>query len=139
MNWRLILQLSLFGLIMGIATVFVIPSKIEPFFWLAVFIVSAYLIATRCASQFFLHGVLVGLANSVWVTASHALLFGTYIANHPREVEMMQRMPLRDTPRLMMVVTGPVVGLISGIILGVLALIASKLVKPRVTPTVGVP
>jgi hypothetical protein len=30
MNWKLIIQLSMFGLAMGIATVFVIPSNIEP-------------------------------------------------------------------------------------------------------------
>jgi uncharacterized membrane protein len=33
MNWKLIFLLSLFGLAMAIATVFVIPSNIEPLFW----------------------------------------------------------------------------------------------------------
>jgi hypothetical protein len=32
MDWKLILGLSLFGLAMAIATVFVIPSSIEPVF-----------------------------------------------------------------------------------------------------------
>jgi hypothetical protein len=41
MNWRLIAQLSLFGLAMGIATVFFIPSTIEPLFWLVIFGISA--------------------------------------------------------------------------------------------------
>ena len=45
MNWKLIFGLSLFGLAMAIATVFVIPSKIEPFFWLAIFIICAIVIA----------------------------------------------------------------------------------------------
>ena len=34
MNWKLIVQLSLFGLAMGVATVFWVPSTIEPIFWL---------------------------------------------------------------------------------------------------------
>jgi hypothetical protein len=35
MNWKLILQLSMLGLVMSLATVFLIPSSIEPAFWLA--------------------------------------------------------------------------------------------------------
>jgi hypothetical protein len=34
MNWRLTFQLSLFGLAMGIGTVIIIPSNVEPLFWL---------------------------------------------------------------------------------------------------------
>jgi len=32
MNWKLAIQLSLFGLAMGVSTVFLIPSNIEPIF-----------------------------------------------------------------------------------------------------------
>ncbi|MGA3051148.1 MAG: hypothetical protein ABSE00_04425, partial [Chitinispirillaceae bacterium] len=57
MNWKLILQLSLFGLAMAIATVFIILSKIEPFFWLAIFALCAYVIARQAPDRYFLHGV----------------------------------------------------------------------------------
>jgi hypothetical protein len=134
MNWKLIIQLSLFGLAMGIATVFLIPSTVEPVFWLVIFVVSAYLIATRAPGRPFLHGVLVGVANSVWITAAHALLFDRYVAHHPREAAMMSSMPLPTHPRLMMAVTGPVIGVISGVVLGLFALLARKLVAARRTP-----
>lgn len=129
MNWKLILQLSLFGLAMGIATVFFIQSNVEPFFWLAIFIVSAYLIATRAPGRYFLHGLFVGIANSVWVTASHVTLVNSYFARHPKELAMMASMPLPTHPRVMMLLTGPVIGVLSGVVLGVLAIVASKLVK----------
>ena len=134
MNWKLVLQLSLFGLAMGMATVFWIPSNIEPLFWLVIILVTAYLIAARCAAKFFLHGLLVGLANSVWVTASHVLLFNQYLANHPREAAMMASMPLPDSPRLMMALVGPVIGLVSGLVMGVLAVVAAKLVRRPPSP-----
>lgn len=134
MNWKLILQLSLLGLAMGIATVFVISSNFEPLFWLVVFVVCAYLIATRSGGKPFIHGLLLGLVNSVWVTASHVLLFNQYIANHPKEAAMMSSMPLPDSPRLMMALIGPIIGLTSGIVLGLFALVASKLVKRAATP-----
>jgi hypothetical protein len=129
MNWKLILQLSLFGLAMGIATVFVISSNAEPFFWLVVFIVSAYMIATRAPGRYFLHGLFVGIANSIWVTLSHVTLVNAYFAHHPKEVAMMASMPLATHPRVMMALTGPVIGVISGIVLGLFAIVASKMVK----------
>jgi hypothetical protein len=133
MNWKLIFQLSLFGLAMGIATVFAIQSNVEPIYWLVIFVISAYLIATRARSRYFLHGVAVGLANSVWVTGAHVLLFRQYIANHPKEAAMMLSMPLPTHPRVMMLIMGPIIGLVSGIILGLFAIVAKKLQSTRVS------
>jgi hypothetical protein len=132
MNWKLIFQLSLFGLAMAISTVFWIPSRWEPYFWLAIFFICAYLIARNCTGKFFLHGLLVSLVNSVWITAFHVILFKTYIASHPREAEMLSTTPMPTHPRWMMLLTGPVIGFISGLILGLFAFIASKIWKSRV-------
>ena len=134
MNWKLIFGLSLFGLAMAIATVFVIPSNIEPVFWLAIFMICAYLIARARSAGHFLHGFMVGIVNCVWVTGAHILFFQQYIAKHPKEASMMTSMPLADSPRLMMALVGPVVGIITGLIIGLLAFIAGKLVKPRSAP-----
>jgi hypothetical protein len=131
MNWKLIVQLSLFGLAMGIATVFLIPSNVEPLFWLAIFVVSAYLIARQAPGQAFLHGLLVGVANSLWVTPTHVLLFNQYLASHPQAAAMMRSMPAPDSPRWMMAVVGPVIGIVSGALIGVWAVLASRFVARR--------
>jgi hypothetical protein len=130
MNWKLVLQLSIFGLAMGIATVFFIPSKIEPAFWLAIFLVSAYAIARASATGRFLHGLALGIANSVWITTAHIVLSAHYLANHAQEAAMMQSMPLPDSPRLMMAMMGLVAGIVSGVVIGLLALAAGLAVKP---------
>ena len=136
MGWKLIFQLSLFGLAMGIATVFVIPPNVEPVFWLVIFLICAYVIAKRRLTGRFVHGLLLGLVNSVWITAAHVLMFDRYISGHAQEAAMMKSMPLPDAPRLMMTMTGPVVGLISGIVIGLLALGAGKLTKRSPEPTI---
>jgi hypothetical protein len=128
MNWKLILQLSMFGLAMGVATVFVIPSYIEPLFWLVIFLICAYMIAKQTQKPF-LHGLFLGLANCVWMTAAHILLFDQYIATHARETQMMQTAPF--SPRIMMAIVGPIIGLVSGVVIGLLAMLASKIVKPE--------
>ncbi len=131
MNWKLIFKLSLFGLAMGIATVYFIPSDIEPICWLIIFIICAYLIAKNCSSKYFLHGLLLSIVNGVWITAAHIILFDQYISNHAKEAEMMKKMPLPNSPKLMMLITGPVVGIVSGLILGLFAFIAAKIMKRK--------
>jgi len=129
MNWKLIFQLSLFGLAMAIGTVFFIPSNIEPFIWLPIFIGCAYLIAANSGGNAFLHGLMVGIVNSIWITAAHVLLFDTYMANHAKEAAMMAKMPQGFSARVMMACVGPIIGVISGVVFGLFALVASLIVR----------
>lgn len=130
MNWKLIFALSLFALAMGFATVFFIPFNIEPAFWLVIFIICAHFIARNVQGygKIFFTGVLLGLVNCIWITGAHILFVHHYLANHQREAAMMASMPAPDSPRLMMAMVGPVVGLVSGIVIGLFALIASRLI-----------
>ncbi|HEY4151471.1 MAG TPA: hypothetical protein VGM41_21175 [Chitinophagaceae bacterium] len=131
MNWKLIFGLSLLGLAMALATISLVPQKVEPFLWLAIFIFSAYVIAQQGTGKYFLHGFLVSLVNCVWITGAHVLFYSTYIAHHPDMVEMNAKMPaaIANHPRLAMLITGPIVGVVCGLILGLFAFVASKLVK----------
>jgi len=129
MKWNLVFELSLFGLAMAFATVYFIPSSIEPFCWLIVFIICAWQIADKSRSRYFLQGFLVSILNSVWITTVHIFLFDKYIANHPNELEMMKRMSSPDSPKLMMLMTGPLVGIVSGLVLGLFSFLASKIMK----------
>ena len=131
MNRKLIFKLSLFGLAMAFATVFWISSKIEPYFWIAIFIFCAIKIAKTVHSKYFLHGFLVSMLNSVWITAVHIILYDQYIARHPEELAMMEKFPLPYTARISMLMFGPAIGVMSGIILGLFSIIASYLIKKK--------
>jgi hypothetical protein len=129
MNIKLILQLSLFGLAMAFATVYWIPSNIEPVFWLIIFIICAYIIVKKCSEKYFLNGFLVSIVNCVWITSAHIIFFSTYISKHPQEAEMLTKSPFHEFPRLMMLITGPIIGILSGLVLGLFAYLASKTIK----------
>ncbi len=130
MNWPLVLRLSGFGLFMALATVFIIPSTVEPMVWLPILLTVAGLIARYAPGKYFLHGLATSGMNCVWITSAHFIFYDTYAAGHADEIARSQGLPL--SPRLMMLIVGPIVGLISGCILGLFAFIASKLIKPAV-------
>ena len=131
MNIKHIFQLSLFGLAMAIATVFWIPSTIEPLFWLVIFCICGYSIALKISGKYFLTGFWVSIANCVWITAAHIIFFHTYMANHVQEAELLAKLPLHDHPRLMMLLTGPVIGILSGLVLGLFAFIGSRILQKK--------
>src|SRR5271165_2409824 len=102
MNWKIIFQLSAFGLIMAFGTLSLIPEKIEPAFWLVIFVFCAYVIAKVCPGKYFLHGFSVSIVNCVWLTAAHIVFRHTYVANHPQMASVGASIPqaLASHPRL---------------------------------------
>ena len=132
MNWKIIFQLSIFGLIMAFGTISLIPEKVEPAFWLIIFIFCAFVIAKACPGKYFLHGFLVSMVNCVWITAVHIAFRQTYVANHPQMASIGTGMPsLEIHPRLAMAIMGPIFGAMFGIILGLFSFVASKVIKKK--------
>ena len=116
---------------MAFATVYFIPSNIEPFVWLPIFLICSYFIAKNAPGKYFLHGFLVSLVNCVWITGIHILLSKTYVANHTQEAAQYAKMnaDLGLSVRRAMLLTGPIIGIITGIVLGLFAFAASKMFK----------
>jgi hypothetical protein len=134
MNWKLIFQLSVFGLIMAFATISLIPEKVEPVFWVTIFVFCAYIIAKRATKKYFWHGYFLGLFNCIWITAAHFVFYSTYITYHTSVLKMSQQYPIFPThPRIDMLIIAPFIGIISGIIIGLFAFIASLIMKKKVT------
>lgn len=129
MNWKLIVGLSLFGLAMGFATVFAISPRVEPFFWLPIFVICAFVIARQVPSRAFLQGFLLGIVNSIWVTGAHLLFFDRYLARHRQEAAMITSTQAKFPPKVAMAIVGPAIGVFSGVVIGVLAYVVAKAIK----------
>jgi len=131
MNWKLIFQLSIFGLIMAFGTISLISEKLEPLFWLVIFCFCAYVTTRVCNGKYFLHGFCVSLVNSIWITSAHVIFYANYVAHHADMEKMAQSMPLANHPRVLMIFMGPLFGVGFGLILGLFSWIASKIVTRR--------
>ena len=126
MNWKLIFQLSLLGLIMAFGTISLIPQALEWPFWLVIFVFCAYRIANVCAGRYFLHGFFTSLFNCFWILFVHLLFFKTFMQHHPMSgAGIPPAMSLH--PRLVMIVFGLIIGVVSGLVLGLFAFVASKI------------
>ncbi len=134
-NWKLIFQLSLFGLAMSLATISLVPENLEFIFWIVIFIICAYIVAKQAPSKYFLHGFLISIFNGIWITIGHVFFAATYLANHPNVVKMNGSMPMimRQHQRSSMIIMGLPFGIIFGLILGLFCFIASKIVKKTVS------
>lgn len=136
MNKKLIFILSLFGLFMGFVTIFMLPAIFVRLFWLVVFIVFPFFIAKYCSRKYFLNGLILGLLNAGWITAAHLLFFNTYMTNHPHEAELVWNIAVQfnipaGSIMLLTLAKGVVVGIISGLVLGLFAFIASVIMKKK--------
>ncbi len=116
---------------MAFATVSLIGEKYEPGFWLVIFVFCAWVIAKVCQGKYFLHGFFVSIINSVWITAVHLMFRRSYVLNHPEFAPTNLPSQFVRHPRLVMALVMPVFGVLFGIILGLFALVASKLIKPN--------
>ena len=126
MNWKFIFKLSIFGLAMALLTLSMIPMKIEPFCWLAIFVLCAYLIPKYVSGNYFMHGFMTSILNCVWITSIHFIFYRQYLVNHPGMAGTINNTAFNLSPRALMLLTGPLIGFLSGLILGTFTLIAAK-------------
>ena len=129
MNWKLTLLLSLFGVVMGFASIFGWIQGLEPFLWPLIGITCAIWIATKAPARHFLHGFLVGLIGGGVAPLIQALFFDTYIAHSREFAESLSRLPSGLRPRAFVFLLVPIIALISAGLLGFLAWLAAKIIR----------
>ncbi|MBI1804882.1 MAG: hypothetical protein HY033_11705 [Ignavibacteriae bacterium] len=134
MNWKLIFALSLFGVAMAFAAVFGLIQHIEPLLWLVIFIVYAIVIARKTSEKRFLHGFAVSVVNGIWICLIHATFFSTYAANNPEAMAGYAKLPQSISPRMMVLIVGPIIGAVTGLIAGLFAYLAGRWMKKPEQP-----
>jgi hypothetical protein len=131
MNWKLILLLSLLGLALALLSVYTLSPISEFVVWIVVTIISAVVIGKYAPDKYFLHGFVLAIVNTFWVTVTQVTLFYTYIATHPEYIQMTERLPaaLADHPRRLIIYRSPVIAILSGLLVGLFSWIAGKVMN----------
>lgn len=128
MNWKIILLLSLIGGIMGLGSVFRFTIGIEPYLWIVIFLFVALITAKNARGYFFTHGLLLGLFLTITNTLVQLAMLDTYLTNNPEIKKSYAESLNGGNPHLIIITMIPVIGIISGVILGIMVMAASKLI-----------
>jgi hypothetical protein len=137
MNWPLILVLSLFGILMGLLSLFGLTHGIEWILWLIIAVISAAVLAKKVQTRLFVSGFLVGVCDGVFNSIIQSLFFGTYLLNNPQVAEQIDQIPAGIDGRFFSLLAGPFIGLIFGLVVGLLAVIARKVTNKRSAEPTG--
>ncbi|HRI86540.1 MAG TPA: hypothetical protein PK536_13940 [Ignavibacteria bacterium] len=130
MNWKLILQLSLFGLLMGILSVFgLIPNGFELIPWIIIAVLSALAISKKTDKLIFTHAVIAGLFMGILTSVIQAVFFDTLLKNNPDTLDGFKEIPTAMEPQYVLLFTGPFIGIIFGLVIGLLAAVFKKRLK----------
>ena len=133
MNWRWILMLAALGVVVSAAGLFGwFPSSI----WVSVglLLVCAVLLGYNVKQKHFMNGFWTGVIWSVVGGILTILFWDTYLANNPSVAEKMSQVPEGFDPRMFSII-GIVIGAaINGVLLGLLTLLAGKLLNEKETP-----
>lgn len=126
MDWTVIIIFSAVGLIMGLLSVKGFTQKLEPFLWLLFSIVVALVLSKNVAHKTFLHGVLIGLSWGIINGLTQSAFFDTYLASNPQLKQSFSKSTFIQ-PRYFGLITGPIIGVLTGLVLGGLSLLLKKL------------
>jgi hypothetical protein len=131
MNWRLILQLSMFGVAMGLGIVFFLPSSATTALWIIIIALSGYAIAKRCVRLRWLNGLLVGLLDGLLSAGVNVLFFHAYAIRHADNIALIHAFVPVMSVRRLLVLTSPVLGLLYGVAIGLVALLIGVFLRPK--------
>lgn len=125
MNWTLILFLSLFGVLLGILSVLGFTKKAEPLLWLVVGLFTVFFLSKKISEMIFWHGFAIGIFWGCLNSLIQSLFFKTYLINNPKYTEAYNKSS-RLKPRYLILIVGPLLGLLTGAVLGGLAWFVQK-------------
>lgn len=127
MNWILIISLSLFGVMVGMLSIFGVTEGKEYWMLGIVLLVSSLVLGMKAPGKFFKHGFFTALISALLSSVLHYVFYDTYMANNASFAEQMSQVPDGFNMRIMMLVGGPFSGAISGVILGGLTILMARL------------
>ncbi|MBK8847306.1 MAG: hypothetical protein IPO27_12480 [Bacteroidetes bacterium] len=126
MNWKLIILLSSPGVIMGLLSVLGYTHKIEIYLWICFAIATALILARNTVDRLFVHALLIGIIWGLLNAICQKLFFDMYFKNNAQLHQAFSKSTWVP-PHMLPLVSGPVIGLIAGLVLAAMSFVARKL------------
>ena len=136
MNYKFILPLLLFGVLMGFAAVKGLLANLELMYWLFIYLVCGLVLAKTSRQKYFLNGFVLGICISIVASLIQILFFDEYLLNNSEVNMELSKLPSSAEPKSFFIMIAPIIGLISGLVLGVFTTAFRWLTKRTNVPKV---
>lgn len=129
MNYRLIFLLSLSGVVMGLLSVYVVPTRLEAAAWLPIFLLCSVVLARYTTKGHFKSGLMVGLISGLLTTLIQFMLVDVYLLHHQPEAiyfaKIAKERGVHAGPVILMM--GSFMSLVSAIVMGAFSFAGYKI------------
>lgn len=133
MNWKMILSLAALGVLVSVVSLLGwLPSSM----WISIglIVVIAVLLGYTVKQKLFMHGFWTAIIWTLIGGALQFILWDTYIANNPDVAAKLAEVPEGMNPKTISMISLPFIAAISGVILGLLAMLFGKLLGEKPAP-----
>lgn len=134
MNWKLVVSLSGLGVLMGGASVLGLTRGFEGVLWLVLAALATVVMVRRAQTRPLLHGFFVGFIGGGLAPVVQFLFFSTYLANNPEVAKQFSRVPSGLGAHYFVLILAPIIGLVSGVVLGLMCWLGAWLAVRRKGP-----
>lgn len=129
MNWKIILGLSLFGILMGVLNVFGLTGGLEWLLWLIIALISAVVIEKSAPKLHVTSGFLVGFLDALFNGIITAIFWERYLLQNPDVLERLAQMPEGLAPEFFMLIASVLIGFVYGLFIGLVVFLIRKTKK----------
>lgn len=129
MNWKSILGLSLFGILMGVLNVFGLTGGLEWLLWLIIALISAVVIEKTSEGLLVTQGFMVGFLDSLFNGIITAVFWEKYLVQNPGVLDRLTEMPEGLAPEFFMIIASVLIGFVYGLFIGLVVYLTRKTKK----------
>ena len=126
MNWKSVLGVSLFGVIIGLLNVYGLVTGLEWLVWVIIAFVSAFIIEKTAVKILVTQGFLAGFFQSLLNGIIVFIFWNQYILNHAKVLEDFENMPESLDPKYFSIIAAVLIGLFYGLFIGLVVFIIRK-------------
>ncbi len=131
MKWLNIYLFSLFGILMGTASLFGYTQNIELPLWIIIALITAIFIARTTTHKIFLHGVLAGIGMGLSNAIVQIAFFSLYVQHNPHASSELEHFTETLSPQWFLFLSSPFIGGLYGSLIGALCVAAAKFHHPK--------
>jgi len=132
MNVRLVLTLSLFGLLVGLGSITgLVPSGWETALWGVIGLIYAGVLARQAPGKFFLHGFVTGFIAGAISILCQALFLNQYVAHNAKAADVFKSLPPGMPPAVFLVLAAPIWAAVFGASTGLVTWLWARFTRPK--------